>query len=486
MINPKKTLIVRNTNASTLASSAEISDWYASARACIDTSSSDYFWIGFDFGPINKIQALRIAASYNCSDGIILNPSVNRYLQIGTSSANVTIWDGVSPLVCTSHSSKITTSQVDVDIINAIAHVILTHKIELVLVTPGVPKDLLGPFYNQQVTGTTVGQYYGQATEIGLSMCVPWSQLLWQSRSIFTVRKPYGIGGGLLETDGSTSGIKRIRPDRPLTHVSDILNEHIPYCGRIGSVDQDNQHSTLAQVQDMVNNAKACELVNNLPKLHVSGGSSYIWAGGVNETVAVNHLLHDLGATLSYLTNGWHGVGYAEDALWARNPFFWGSADVEQYSVDAGGPGLRHVGGAEVNMFCFCSPGQFMYTNNALLATTKFLPGAWAFSWGSPTYFTATFCLSHGGSLGVLSTGEPFSLNVCDSSSLAFNLAVMGYCGAEAVGRAVQCNKYIGTPVRDLSYGQAYIGPAAYMTAWGDPLYAPYKHTFTPYAQIGV
>lgn len=532
-INPKKVLLIRNTNAAVASLSATTSDWYAVARGLTEASDSDYFWMGFDLGNGSQKLATRLAADFNVFDTPGLhNPNADyvsgQMYSLGQSSASCKVLDSLtSPVVCDSHSAKITTSRVGQAIFDAIGSVINTYGIEAVFVLPGVPVNLLGPFYNQGVfthPATDVGSYYGQHLEIALAHSHVWMGAAPYTRKVGT-RSQVGSPGTLF-TDGNSSGwngVNRKLPGKPMSSPKNLASSGGPIAwGRVGSASNNSATwSTLATVQTMVNNAKAAEAVSNLDKLHVLGGTAYIEPGGVLDSLAVNKLGFDVGLTnfgyvqetffyKSSTTNGNYdnfvadlgtdpnayiglgltggtvvsatqGYGYSEDEIWAIKPAWKGTPIARMYRRAEGYESLAAADSNVITTFGAASP---RIGGDVVANKWAFAPGAWVYSWMSAADAPSYHCLLNGGSLGFTCAGEPYNVNISETASVLL-LLFRGFTGAECTFRALSSVTYTGVAVRDRSTGSNFSSGGAYLSAHGDPLYAPYRFTAPKIMQVG-
>lgn len=470
-IDPKRVLLVRNTHASVAADCAAISDWYANARGLVDQNPDDYFWLGFDFG---ALAGTRIASKAH-ADAEGAQPGITLVIDHAT-----------TPITCSAKSAKITTAQVGWPAVEAISQTVRDHKIDALLVLPGVPEY----FYYFTNFGHPYFQY-PQNLELFLATCVSAGQTRIKQApgGEQFLDRPTGSQVGLsrLFTDGTTSGSARRSEPRPLTSAHEYCvptGKCIP-SGRVGYIRLDTiQHCTLADVQRIVNGGLQAELEDNFTKLHVLGGTAYIHSGGVLISTATNFLGFDAGVNLAYANNSHaflSGLGYSEAELWPRKPPFKGSPTAA--TVELTGPSWSIVGpnDTKVMPFALMTPNLSpKVTDPICVAHLGFLPGGYAFCWTSGAKWASVYCLETGGSLGFGVAFEPDASGLLESDQL-LNLLLHGYTGAEAVHRARQDAVHTGPSVRDLASGQTipfsgHSSNRSWVSPHGDPLYAPYKH----------
>jgi len=474
-IDPQKVLLIRNSNAAVAELSASVSDWYAEARGLCGTGGvADYFWLSFDFGTRSDyIDTAAGRAQDPSHTGPILDSAT-------------------TPVTCTGCSPKIAPNQVGQTIVNSIRHVVRTYGINAILVLPGVPRVMFA--------GGTNGQQYGQFTELFLAYIYAPSSSTISGNPV----KSIGSSLGTLTTDGTASGLSRRAQLRPLTDIFALCNNSsaaIP-SGRVGVVDFSTNpytFSTLADVQRIVNNAKQAELENNFSKLHVLGGAAYIRTGGTLMSTAVNFLGYDVGLTnLSYIADspdpdtGYSytaPAGISEDVLWSRKPPFKGSAQAQMYVSSqylAGGVGvfMQANGGGKVRPFCamamsgyhFPSLSNGGFARDQYANYCEFLPGGFAYSFGSPADESSLLAIKLGASMGFSCGGEPFTTNLCDTDAILY-LLLCGLTGAEACYKANQNILYTGAQAYDLAPNTLWQGIPLWTSVHGDPLYRPYKLT---------
>jgi hypothetical protein len=459
-IDTQKVLLIRNSNVAVAELSASVSDWYAGARGLCGTGgSADYFWLSYDFGN---------GAYVDTAGGRAANPS----------HTGPILDSATTPVACTGQSTKITSNQVGQTLVSSIRSVVLTYGINAILVLPGVPRSIY-------IGGAVqTGGEYEQFIELILAYIHTYA-----SSSIPTLNplKTSADNLGMLITDGTGSGISRTGRRKPLTSIPTLCEYYSIPAGRVGWVDRNvpaDNCSSLAEVQAIVNNAKAAELVNNFSKLHVLGGSAYIAPGGVLSSTAVNYLGRDAGLTnLSYIdyippTPAPQGFGYAEDELWVTKPPWAGAAQAEWNTGTPPGTqsgSIQAYGGGKITPFCVVSPRVEPYvTVSYQTDRLAFQPGGFGYGWTSSADLLSQFILKTGGSMGFGSGGEPWSNNLDDSDALLY-LLLLGCTGVEACNKAGSAFKYTGPSVRDMPSGYTYSGPAIWTSVQGDPLYRPYK-----------
>lgn len=452
---PGRVLIVRNSNAAWSTLSSGVADWYASARGL----GAGYYWLSFDFGDGTSNLITKLCADYLG----IANPYYgNASWTTGNGNPNIVLDHASTPLTCSGQSSNITASQVGASFLASLAHVIDTYAIDVVLVTPGVPERVLGPFNGGS------GIYFGQPTEIVCSLGQRFNAVAFGDRRGDTqgVRQA-SICQGALTLSGTASGASRRDP------LSRQLANDKPMQGRIGWA-EGVSFSSLAQVQTIVNNALAAEAENNLVKPHVIGGTAYIYGGGTRQSTAANFAARDLGVIgLGYISTpsdyGTVTLSTAELGYWNAKPAWSGSALAELWSPDAfySSQGVQAPGGGQLSAFAVASPrlapivGDSRYSDRL-----AFQAGGWAYSWLSDAQLLARFCLQNGGSLAFTVTGEPTSGGMADQDSLVAML-LQGRPACEAIYRA------LGSTTAGASPGYGW----NVLSAWGDPLYAPYRLT---------
>jgi len=474
-IDPQKVLLIRNSNAAVAELSASVSDWYAGARGLCGTGgAADYFWLSFDFGTRSDyIDTAAGRAQYPSHTGPILDSAT-------------------TPVTCAGCSPKIAPNQIGQTIVNSIRHVVRTYGINALLVLPGVPRVMFA--------GGSNGQQYGQFTELFLAYIYATSSSTISGNPV----KAIGSSLGILTTDGTASGLSRRGQLRPLTDIFALCNNSgaaIP-SGRVGVVDFSTNpftFSTLADVQRIVNNAKQAELENNFSKLHVLGGAAYIRTGGTLMSTAVNFLGYDAGITnLSYIADspdpatGYSytaPTGISEGVLWERKPPFKGDAQAQMYVSNQYFPGTDGVfmqanGGGKVYPFGAMSMSSFhfpelsngRFESNRYADYCEFLPGGFAYSFGSPADLTSLLAIKLGASMGFSCGGEPFTTNLCDTDAILY-LLLCGLTGAEACYKANQSILYTGAQAYDLAPNTLWQSTPLWTSVHGDPLYRPYKLT---------
>jgi hypothetical protein len=451
-IDPQKVLLIRNSNAAVAGLSASVSDWYAGARGLCGTGgAADYFWLSYDFGNGAYVDTAAGRVQYPAHIGPILDSAT-------------------TPVTCTGQSTKITSTQVGQTLINSIRSVVSTYEINAILVLPGVPLVVY--------SGGAIGGQYGQYIELILANISAYS-----SSSIPTSppTKATGDNLGMLITDGAGSGTSRTGRLRPLTAISTLCQGCSIPAGRVGWVTSSaaaSNCSSLVEVQAIVNNAKAAELVDPYSKLHVLGGTAYVFSGGVLSSTAVNYLGRDVGLrNLSYIADGIEGSGSAEQDLWLTKPPWAGTAQAQMVRESGvGGPQtVQTYGGGRITPFCLVSPRiEPIVTQSYYTDRMAFAPGGFGYAWQSTASLLSDFILKTGGSMGFGSGGEPFAPNLIDSDALLY-LLMLGCTGVEACYKAGQNWQYTGPPVRDLPSGTITSGGASWTSVQGDPLYAPYK-----------
>lgn len=458
-IRHTKVLLVRNSNPAFAALSQAVGDWYAQARGLNGPGgAADHYWMSFDFGPGTEQLCTRMFSDYVG----VPNPNFNNLITGAGNNLPLRILDNGS-VTCVDHSAKLASNLRGMALGPALSQAYMGNDIECVLVLPGVPGEVVGPFNHGNFGGT--GLAFAQDTELLLAIAAQpgvasgplraWPNDAYGRLNTFNL-----LGQGQWRSATTRPG-----PAKPLRGLR--FQRGMP-CGRVGWSDNRTQYSSLAQVQAMVNNALACEATNNLNKPLLTGGTAYIFGGGVVNQVAANYAARDLGVTnLGYVTGHPGGNGDGEQALWAQRPALAGvpMARVMQPNVgdmiEAQAGGLLQVWGA---MLSRVAPNyQLPLDMNSL----SFLPGGWAHSWTSSSNAMRDFALLQGASLAFGNAGEPFATNLADVDCLLLAL-LHGYCGAEAARRATN-NTVGGTGFQT--------GSNAYTNAWGDPLYAPYRAT---------
>ena len=457
-IDPRKVLLVRNSNAAQSALSTSVSDWYAAARGLDGGAAGDYFWISFDFGNGLSNLLTKLAADFIG----VTNPNYPDRGVLGTGNGrpNIVLDHATTPVTCSAHSTKIPVNQVGLSFLASLAHVINTHAIEAVIVLPGVPAAVQGPYSGG------AGVYYGQATEVicanapGFNGSTPY---LRQGASTRFAPRVHGA----LTLDGSTSGVTRSRPVRGIANV-------FPTWGRVGWENLDT-FSSLAQVQTIVGNAIAAESQNNLSRPTVIGGTAYIFGGGTRQGTAANFAGRDMGLlNLGYVsTPGDYGAALSQQPgnnndefdYWQTKPAFAGSPLAELY-VGQGLQSIQAPGGGQLSLFGLSAPILAPLLTPEFSSRLAFQAGGWAFAWLSSAELMGRFSLLNGASLSFLVTGEPFNTGIPDIDSLT-TLILEGRSGCEAV--------YSGATSNTL--GVWLSSSTAVTTAWGDPLYAPYFAT---------
>jgi hypothetical protein len=489
-IDPTKVLLIRNSNAAWSALSSSVSDWYASARGLLGSSDpTDYYWISFDFGDGTKNTATKRMTDYMG----VTNPNFGNVI-IGPPNArqNLTIDDGV--FAVTGKSTKVTAATVGQALLPALSAVYATHAIQCVLVLPGVPQELYGPFESG------AGIVFAQDIEVFLSAATSMNTIPSNGRrgSSFSTYKS-GIAAGQLQGPSPynaqasqfKSAITRPSPLRNLGTWQ--IGQKLP-CGRVGWAISGQSFSTLAEVQSMTNNALARESTDNRGLKVVVGGTAYIFGGGVVNTMAANFAARDMGLTnFGYVSGSPGGIGTNEELLWAAKPAWAGSplGICSSYGTDAiyAADGITLVSGTANRGRIQGPGGSTLDTWGVMTAIVApdiydaaqssditWQSGGWAYSWMSAAGMMRIYSLKHGASLAWGTAGEPFANNIGDVDSLFLNL-LLGMSGAEATYRAVVSTNG-GT-------GYPYYGPNQYTMAWGDPLYAPYKFNAQQFAQVG-
>jgi len=483
-IDPTKVLLIRNSNAAFSSLSSSVSDWYASARGLTVANAADYFWVSFDFGDGTKNTATKRMTDYIG----VLNPNyVNaanpngQILGPGNGLQNLTIDDGV--FAVTGKSAKVTAATVGQALLPALSAIYTTHAIECVLVLPGVPQALWGPF------DSGAGIIFAQDIELFLAKAKTASTVSSNSRKVTSMSNyTPGIVHGPLNGPAPSgalpaqfpSAVMRRSALRRLGHVT--KPENVAF-GRVGWALGGSSFSSLAEVQAMVNNALSVEATDNKAKKVVVGGTAYIFGGGVMNTMAANYAARDYGLTnFGYVSGSSGGIGDSESLMWAAKPSWAGSAlaiaggtgTTATYAADGttlisgttDSSRIQGPGGSTLNtwgvMVAIVAPD---ISNSAHNNDITWQAGGWAYSWMSAAGQMRIYSLKHGASLSWGTAGEPFANNIGDVDSLFLNL-LSGYCGSEAAYRAV-CSTTGGTGLNG--------GINKYTSAWGDPLYAPFK-----------
>jgi hypothetical protein len=442
--NLNKTLIVVNSNTSTNTLSTSVADWYAAARNLDGGVPGDYYWVSFDFG------TGRLATSYGDAIADIAAP----YKLINSAS---------SPIVCTGVSAKCGRNDVvGFGVTKTISELVATNGIHCILVTPGVPSGVTG--YPVQF-----GQF-PHATEVYLSLVAR----LKEAATNTGISSSYQFGTHSNPTILTPEATRTLPASRSL----DVAR---PMWGRIGWVElgYNEVFSTLAQVQTIVNNAITNEAIANKSKLHILGGTAYIYGGGTVNSLATNYV-----GAASGFTNYGHidtptdygntldsqpGALNDERDYWATKPA-WASATpkAEYYLSGTNRQWLQLAGGGLVQPFAVVSPRLDPELTTTYSDRCTFQSGGWAYSWMSAAYNMGLFSLKNGASMSFLVTSEPGAIGLADSDAMLKALS-LGYSGAEAVYRC---------PAKLIGPTQNNITNAGYLhgvtTVWGDPLYRPY------------
>lgn len=134
------------------------------------------------------------------------------------------------------------------------------------------------------------------------------------------------------------------------------------------------------------------------------------------------------------------------------------------------------------NLFAFVEAGAAFNTysgyNGAAPYTANYtaLQGAWGFTWASSAFQFLADLFWNGGVGGVACIAEPFAGGLRNPIYLLQSLVAQRLTLAEAV----QTTTFYGQAVNTES-GVGYVAaPCYYTTAFGDPLYKPYKSTPAP------
>lgn len=391
-INPAKTLLVYNTNSSVAAASLANVDWYATARGC--RSGADYHRMGFDLGTSDPNLAtgwLTSVSKGGSADNILCATSLE-----GTGRLNHYVGQAL---------------------LTAIRNMIIDNGIEALvidsLVKPGIRCFGAQPYAIPLECYMALAYALGPITPASRDPTSISGQIILD----LVPRRVVTIPGMLTATD-------RVGP-----------NAAIP-CGRLGY-----PGAALADIQRMVTDALAAELVDHIADPHLIGGKNY---AGLQITADSHLAVVQAGFPASIMAWSENGGGpeYAGAQLRALSAF------------EAGAPlevfGLLYAEGSQ-------TPSAYASPSGPIFTALTMRPGGWAFTWQSSANLLAKCCFLRGGCAALSMVDEPFTNGVPGTKQIAMSLML---------GRSMMEAVFLSQDMKGFR-----------VSAYGDPLYAPYRST---------